>query len=100
MRLIVHLVFPLRKVMLTLVAIAMFFLILDSVAYSFSCLFAEDFIELVDITLESNLPTWFSSTQLLFAGLCAYFIAKQRSLEAAGPQDWHTSDTFRVIRCR
>ena len=81
MRLIVHLVFPLRKVILTLVAIAMFFLILDSAAYFFSCLFAEDFIELVDITLEGNLPTWFSSTQLLFAGLCAYFIAKQRSVE-------------------
>ncbi len=81
MRLNIDLVFSLRSVFLTLVAIATFFIIFDSVVYSFSFLFATDFIKLVDITKESNLPTWFSSTQLLFVGICAYFIGNHRGLQ-------------------
>lgn len=81
MKLTIDLVFSLRTVMLTLVAIATVFLILDSLVYSFSFLFAQDFIELVDITLEANLPTWFSSTQLLFVGLCAYYIGKHKGIQ-------------------
>ena len=80
MKLTIDLVFSLRKVMFTLVAIATAFLVLDTLVHSFSFLFAEDFIELVDITLEANLPTWFSSTQLLSVGLCAYFIGERHRI--------------------
>lgn len=88
MRLNIDLVFSLRGVYLTLVAIATFFIIFDSVVYSFSFLFASDFIKLVDITLESNLPTWFSSTQLLFVGICAYFIGNHRGLQKEKAKAW------------
>lgn len=78
MQLNIELNVSLRNVFFTLLGTSIFFLILDAIAYSFSESFPRDVRELVDITEESNLPTWFSSTQLLFVGLCAYFIGNHR----------------------
>ncbi len=78
MRLNIQLDLSLRNVFLTLIGTSLFFLIFDAIAYSFSESFPRDVRELVDITEESNLPTWFSSTQLLFVGLCAYFVGNHR----------------------
>ncbi len=81
MKLRIDLVFSLKTITLALVLIAIFFLTLDAIVYSFNSLFASDFVDLVDITLEGNLPTWFSSTQLLLVGLCAYLIGQHRRLQ-------------------
>ncbi|MFQ5545769.1 MAG: hypothetical protein ACE5FE_07310, partial [Acidiferrobacterales bacterium] len=84
MQLNIQLDLSLRKVFLALVGTSLFFLIFDAIAYSFSQSFPKQFREVVDITKEYNQPTWFSSTQLLFVGLCAYFVGNLKRRQGEG----------------
>ena len=85
-----------RHVFFALVGTSIFFLIFDAIVYSFSQSLPRQFRELVDITKESNLPTWFSSTQLLFVGLCAYFVGnfKRRQGEQKKALGWFVIAVF------
>lgn len=64
-----------QKLFVSLIAIEILFLLVDTVINCCGLVTSIELRRLLDITLEANLPTWFSSTQLLFTGLVACSLA-------------------------
>ncbi len=66
------------KVFSTLIIIEVALLLVDTIVNCCGLVSARDLRRLLDITLEANLATWFSSTQLLVTGLVAACLVRLR----------------------
>ncbi|MBF0152167.1 MAG: hypothetical protein HQL64_00265 [Magnetococcales bacterium] len=66
-----------RRIFWTLFLISFLVYCLDLGIYYGHWIHDKDLSELFDITLEANLPTWFSSAQFVVTGLVAWLIRKQ-----------------------
>ncbi len=78
MRLHIDVSFSREKLLLALIATELALVIVDLTVYVFNFAIPKDIQRIFDITLEANIPTWFSSTQLLVVGIVAFFIGRQR----------------------
>ncbi|MBF0425708.1 MAG: hypothetical protein HQL66_07805 [Magnetococcales bacterium] len=67
-----------QRIFWTLHLISLVLLLLDFWAYYGGWLHDKDMRELINITLEGNLPTWFSSAQFVAVGVVAWLNRRQR----------------------
>lgn len=75
----VNLDFKLENLFAILVSIEVILLLIDSLVSCCGFVSHSKLQDLLDITLEANIPTWFSSTQAIMTGLVAILIARIRS---------------------
>ena len=66
--------FPIKKIFIILVLVEIALLSIDYASIISGYIQSKDLKRLIDITLEGNLPTWFSSTQLLCVGITGFVI--------------------------
>lgn len=78
MRLQIDVAFSREKALLALIAAELALVLVDLTIYVFNFAIPKPFQQLFDLTLEANLPTWFSSTQLLVVGIVAMIVSRQR----------------------
>lgn len=78
MRLQIDVTFSREKVLLVLIAAELALVLADLTVYVFNFAIPKPFQHLFDLTLEANIPTWFSSTQLLVVGIVSFLVSRQR----------------------
>jgi hypothetical protein len=71
-----------RSIFAALLAAEVLLLVMDGLARC--CIQSTELRELFDITLEANLPTWFSSTQALLVAAAAYLCGRIRAKHGLG----------------
>jgi len=85
MRLTLDYNIPVKNLLTAVLTIPIFLFFIDSIGYSMQLEIPKKLRVLFDITLEANVPTWYSSVAALFTGLAGFLIVqyyyeiKQRS---------------------
>jgi len=88
--------FKLINLFAVLVAIEVLFLLIDNLVSCCGLVTHNKLRALVDITLEANIPTWFSSTQAIVTGIIALLIGHIRKQQAERKKmtGWYLTGLF------